>query len=75
MFTVKVRKIGNSMGIVLPKEALAKLNVKEGQALYLTEAADGYRVTPYNEEFENQMKAAEEIMNNDRDILRELSKR
>ncbi len=75
MHAIKLRKIGNSVGLVLPKEILAKLKVKEGETIYLTDTKDGFRITPYNEEFEVQMDAAEKIMNEDRDILRELSKK
>jgi putative addiction module antidote len=74
MYAVKLRKIGNLVGLVLPREALAKLKAGEGQTLYLTEAKDGFRITPYNPEFEEQMRAAESIMNEDRETLRELSK-
>ena len=76
MIELKVRKIGNSLGIVLPKEAIMKLKVKEGETLYFTEAFDrGYRLTSYNENFPKQMKEAESIMGQDRDLLRELAKR
>ena len=52
MITLKVRKIGNSLGIVLPKETLQRLNIVEGETLYLTESFEnGYRMTPYNENF------------------------
>ncbi|MFZ5428110.1 MAG: AbrB/MazE/SpoVT family DNA-binding domain-containing protein [Thermodesulfobacteriota bacterium] len=76
MQTLKVRKVGNSLGLVLPKEAVARLHVKEGDIIYLTDAQDGgYRITPFNERFAEQMAAAEDIMREDRDVLRELSKR
>ncbi|MCF8037424.1 MAG: AbrB/MazE/SpoVT family DNA-binding domain-containing protein [Desulfobacteraceae bacterium] len=75
MHAIKLRKIGNSVGLVLPREILAKLKVREGETIYLTDTKDGFRITPYNEEFEVQMDAAEKIMNEDRDILRELSKK
>ncbi|MFW6082077.1 MAG: AbrB/MazE/SpoVT family DNA-binding domain-containing protein [Desulfosalsimonas sp.] len=75
MHAIKLRKIGNSVGLVLPREILAKLKVREGETIYLTDTSDGFRITPYNEEFEVQMDAAEKIMNEDRDILRELSKK
>ncbi len=75
MHAIKLRKIGNSVGLVLPREILAKLKVGEGETIYLTDTRDGFRITPYNEEFEVQMDAAEKIMNEDRDILRELSKK
>lgn len=73
MRDLKVRKIGNSHGVVLPKDVLARLRVKEGDRLFLTEAADGgYRITPYDPEFERQMKLAEEGMARYRNTLRAL---
>lgn len=72
---LKLRKVGNSLGVVLPKEALARLKVDEGQALYLTEAPDGsYRVTAEDEAFGRQMKVAEDIARRYRNALRELAK-
>ena len=60
---------------ILPKEAMARLRVKKGDTLYLTEAPDGgYRLTPYDPEFARQMTLAEEIMREDRDVLRALAK-
>jgi putative addiction module antidote len=75
MTALKLRKIGNSVGAVFPQEALVALNVGEGDTLYLSRASDGYRLTPYNPEFERQMAAARKIMKKDRHILRELAKR
>lgn len=76
MFALKLRKIGNSLGIVLPKEALANLKTREGDVIYLTDSPDGgFRITPLNEGFADQFKEAERIMREDRDVLRELSKR
>ena len=76
MIALKVRKIGNSLGIVLPKETLQRLNIVEGETLYLTESFEnGYRMTPYNENFSKQIAIAEEIMREDRDLLKELAKR
>jgi putative addiction module antidote len=75
MLTLKVRKVGNSLGMVLPKEAVSQLRVEEGTTLYLTETPDGgYRLTPYDPEFERQMEAAEEGMARYRNTLRALSK-
>ena len=75
MLTFKITTVGASAGIILPKEALAHLKVKKGDVLYLTEAPDGgYRLTPYNPEFERQMSLAEDIMHEDREILRQLAK-
>jgi putative addiction module antidote len=71
----KVRKIGNSLGIVLPKEALNTLKVTEGATLYLTEAPEGaLRVTPEKEGFAEKMKIADDLMNRYRNALRELAK-
>jgi len=71
----KVRKIGNSLGIVLSKEALQTLKVQEGDVLYLTDAPEGsLRVTPEKPEFKEVMKIAEEGMNRYRNALRELAK-
>ena len=76
MIALKVRKVGNSLGIVLPKETLKRLNIVEGETLYLTESFEnGYRMTPYNENFSKQIAIAEEIMRQDRDLLKELAKR
>jgi putative addiction module antidote len=74
MFTLKLTQIGNSTGVVLPKDALAKLKVEKGDTLYLTETPDGFRLTPYNPEFERQMDVARKIMKEHRDVLRELAK-
>ena len=71
----KVRKIGNSLGIVLPKEALQALKVCEGDVLYLTEdPACSLRITPERPGFHEIMKVAEEGMNRYRNTLRELAK-
>ena len=76
MLALKLTTIGSSTGVVLPKEAMARLKVQKGDTLYLTEAEDGsYRLTPYNPEFERQMKIAEQIMHDDREILRALANR
>ncbi len=72
--TVKITKIGNSAGIVLSKEMLAKLRVGLGDTVYFTETPDGIRMTPSDPQFEAKMKAAEAIMREDRDILKVLAK-
>ena len=72
---LKLIPIGNSTGVILPKDVLARLHVVQGDALYLSESADGgYRVTPSDPDFEKRMAMAEEIMREDRDILRVLAK-
>lgn len=75
MTQLKIRQIGNSLGVVLPKEILARLNLKNGDLLHLTEAPDGsLRVTPYDPAFEEQMRLAREGMGKFRNTLRELAK-
>jgi putative addiction module antidote len=75
MLSFKVTTVGSSEGFILNKEAKAKLNVKKGDVIFLTEAPDGaLRITPFNPDFERQMLLAEEIMNQDREILKVLAK-
>jgi putative addiction module antidote len=75
MLTLKVTTIGSSEGVILNKEAKAKLGVQKGDTLYLTEAPDGsLRITPYNPDFKRQMELAEQLMHDDREILRVLAK-
>ena len=76
MLALKIRKIANSLGIVLPKEALSRLKVAEGDTVYMTDSKDGaFRLTVLNEKFPDQMKEAERIMREDQDVLHELAKR
>ena len=75
MNALKIRQIGNSLGVVLPKEALNRLNVKEGDQLFLIEAPDGsVHLTPYDPDFEEQIEAAREGMGAYRNALRQLAK-
>jgi putative addiction module antidote len=75
MTQLKIRPVGNSLGVVLPKETLARLNLKNGDSLHLTEAPDGsMRITPYDPAFEEQMRFAREGMGKYRNTLRELAK-
>ena len=71
--TTKIIAIGNSVGIILPKETLARLNVQKGDTLYLTESPQGIRLVPFDEEFATQMEAAREIMRENRDVLQRLA--
>lgn len=70
----KVVQIGNSLGIILPKDALSRMKVGKGDVLHLTESPDGFRVTPYDPEFEQQMAQARDVMKKRRAVLRELAK-
>lgn len=73
MIEITVRKVGNSLGVILPAEAVGALRVKEGDKLFLTESPDGYRLTPYDPEFEKQMKVANEGMRKYKNALRDLA--
>ena len=72
MPTVKLITIGNSTGIVLPKEALERLRVAKGDVLHLLETPNGIELTPYDPEFATQIESAEEVMRADRNVLKKL---
>jgi putative addiction module antidote len=75
MVELKVRKVGNSLGVVLPKEVVSRLNTKDGAPLYLSETPDGgYRLSPYDPEFENKMAKADDIIARYRNTLHVLAK-
>lgn len=74
MILLKLRKVGNSEGVILPKEVLARLNVSNGDAIVLTENADGYQLTTRDEVFEAGLKAYERTRKRYRNTLRELAK-
>lgn len=75
MLELKVRKIGNSLGVVLPKEAVSRLHADEGDRLFLVEAPGGaYQLTPYDPAFEKKIKKAEDIISRYRNTLHALSK-
>jgi putative addiction module antidote len=74
MVELKVRKFGNSLGVVLPKEAISRLNTKNGARLYLIETPEGgYRLTPYDPLFEEKMAKAEDIVGRYRNTLHTLA--
>lgn len=73
MNTVKLRKVGNSLGVTLPKEILAQLNLSEGDDLFITTTPDGIRITPFDPEFEAAMAAFERTRRKYRNALRELA--
>ena len=74
MITLKVRRVGNSIGFTLPREVAERLKLQSGDQLYLTESPDGYRLTPYNPNFARQMEKAESLMRRYKDALRQLAK-
>jgi putative addiction module antidote len=71
--TVTVRKIGNSLGVILPKAELEKMGVKEGGRLFVIHTPDGLRLTPYDPDLAKVMDATREYMRKHRDALRELA--
>ena len=73
MPSVKVTTVGNSVGIVLPKELLERLRIKKGDVLHVAETPNGLELTPYEEKFAQQMEVAEQVMRQDRDVLRKLA--
>lgn len=74
MHALKLTQIGNSVGVILPKEVLANLTVEKGDTIFITETPNGYLVTPYDPTFEAQMSSARAIMKKRRVALRELAK-
>ena len=74
MTALKLTSIGNSVGVVLPKELLVKLGVQKGDTLYAIETPDGLRLTTVDADFEAQMAVARRIMKERRAVLRELAK-
>jgi putative addiction module antidote len=75
MVELKIRRFGNSLGVVLPKEVIQRLQTSDGERVFLIEAGEGdYRLTPYDPAFEKKMEKAEEIMSRYRNALRALAK-
>jgi putative addiction module antidote len=71
---LKVTAVGNSAGVILPKELLSRLRVEKGDSLYATELSDGIKLTPFDPELAGKMEVAERVMREDRNVLRKLSK-
>jgi len=74
MHSLKITQIGNSLGLILPKEILARLKLEKGDTVHITESPDGVRLTPHDPTFEAQMDTARGIMKKRRAALRELAK-
>ncbi|MBI2841517.1 MAG: AbrB/MazE/SpoVT family DNA-binding domain-containing protein [Acidobacteria bacterium] len=74
MTKLKVTRVGNSLGVVLPKEMLRRLRIDKGDTLFALETSEGVELTPYDPVFEQQMDIAERVMREDRDVLRRLAK-
>ena len=71
---LKITRIGNSLGIILPRDLLTRLKLDKGDAVYVTETPDGYRLSPYDPAFAEQMQTARELMKKRRNAVHELSK-
>ncbi len=71
---LKITKIGNSLGVILPKELLTRLKLDKGDPLFITETPNGYRIAPYDPTFAEQMQQARDLMKKRRNVLHELSK-
>ena len=70
---LKVTTVGNSAGVILPKQLLARLHLEKGDALYATELPDGIKLTRFDSRLAEQMEVAERIMRKDRNLLRKLA--
>ena len=71
--SLKITTVGNSTGVVLPKEILERLRVSKGDRLYVLETPNGIELVPYDPKFAEQMETAERVMREDRDVLRKLA--
>ena len=71
---MKIRKVGGSLGVILPKELLAQLNLGEDDWLFATPTGKGLEITPYDPEVERQLEIAERVMRKHRDVLRKLAR-
>ena len=71
--TLKLTTVGNSTGLILPKELLEKYRLNKGDSLQITEVQDGFTLKPYDAEFARQMEIAEKVMRDNRDLLRRLA--
>lgn len=74
MHTLKITQIGNSLGVILPKEVLARLKLGKGDTVHLTAAPDGVVVTPYDPALDEQLKLGREFMQEFRDTFHQLAK-
>jgi len=74
MYTLKLTQIGNSVGVVLPREALARLKLGKGESVFLTETPQGYVLTPYDPALDEQIQAGRQFMHEFRDTFHRLAK-
>jgi putative addiction module antidote len=74
MQVLKLTQIGNSVGVVLPKEVLAQLKLQKGDSMFLTNIANGVLLSPYDPAIEEELNAGREFMKSYRDAFRALAK-
>jgi putative addiction module antidote len=74
MHTLKLVQIGNSVGVILPKDVLARLKLEKGESVFLTDTPDGVAITPYDPKIDDQIAAGREFMREYRDTFRALAK-
>jgi putative addiction module antidote len=74
MHALKLTQIGNSVGVILPKELLARLKLEKGDTVHITDTPDGFAVTPYDPAFEEQLALGRDFMREYRDTFRALAK-
>lgn len=74
MHTLKLTQIGNSVGVILPREALARLKLGKGESVFLTETPEGYALTPYDPTLDEEIQAGREFIREFRDTFHQLAK-
>ena len=70
---VKITTVGNSSGIVIPKELMSRLHVEKGDTLYITDTSTGFELSPYDQLFAEEMEAGRKVMRKHRDVLKKLA--
>jgi putative addiction module antidote len=71
---LKITRIGNSLGVILPRDLLTRLKLDKGDSVFVTETPDGYHLSPYDPAFAEQMQTARDLMKKRRNAIHELSK-
>jgi putative addiction module antidote len=71
---LKITRIGNSLGVILPRDLLTRLKLDKGDSVFVTETPDGYHLSPYDPAFAEQMQTARDLMKKRRNAVHELSK-
>lgn len=74
MYTLELTQIGDSIGIVLPEEVLGRLNLRRGAKVFVTETPEGFALTPYDAELEDQLDAGRELMRQYHETFKQLAK-